>query len=171
MNKNATTIGRDAFIGSNSSLVAPVTIGDGALTGAGAVVIRDVPRRRSRRRQPGAFDRTKNAYIDLIEYAEPLRYRSFVYYFCSRACDVARRGRWSASRSAGRCTTSPTARSRSGLVGLAQFVPLLLLVFVVGHVADRYDRRHVARACELVEAVAVHRAVRRDDLRIDRPAC
>jgi bifunctional UDP-N-acetylglucosamine pyrophosphorylase/glucosamine-1-phosphate N-acetyltransferase len=40
--KNPTTIGRDAFIGSNSSLVAPVTIGDGALTGAGAVVIRDV---------------------------------------------------------------------------------------------------------------------------------
>jgi bifunctional UDP-N-acetylglucosamine pyrophosphorylase / glucosamine-1-phosphate N-acetyltransferase len=43
VNKHATTIGRDAFIGSNSSLVAPVTIGDGAQTGAGAVVIRDVP--------------------------------------------------------------------------------------------------------------------------------
>ena len=41
-NKNKTKIGRKAFIGSNSSLVAPVTIGDGALTGAGAVVIRDV---------------------------------------------------------------------------------------------------------------------------------
>jgi bifunctional UDP-N-acetylglucosamine pyrophosphorylase/glucosamine-1-phosphate N-acetyltransferase len=41
--KNETTIGRDAFIGSNSSLVAPLTIGEGALTGAGAVVIRDVP--------------------------------------------------------------------------------------------------------------------------------
>jgi bifunctional UDP-N-acetylglucosamine pyrophosphorylase/glucosamine-1-phosphate N-acetyltransferase len=41
--KNPTTIGRDAFIGSNSSLVAPITIGDGALTAAGAVVIRDVP--------------------------------------------------------------------------------------------------------------------------------
>jgi bifunctional UDP-N-acetylglucosamine pyrophosphorylase/glucosamine-1-phosphate N-acetyltransferase len=41
--KNATTIGRDVFIGSNSSLVAPVTIGDGASTGAGTVVIRDVP--------------------------------------------------------------------------------------------------------------------------------
>jgi bifunctional UDP-N-acetylglucosamine pyrophosphorylase/glucosamine-1-phosphate N-acetyltransferase len=41
--KNETTIGRDVFIGSNSSLVAPVTIGDGAATGAGTVVIRDVP--------------------------------------------------------------------------------------------------------------------------------
>jgi bifunctional UDP-N-acetylglucosamine pyrophosphorylase/glucosamine-1-phosphate N-acetyltransferase len=43
VNKNPTAIGADAFIGSNSSLVAPLTIGDGALTGAGAVVIRDVP--------------------------------------------------------------------------------------------------------------------------------
>jgi bifunctional UDP-N-acetylglucosamine pyrophosphorylase/glucosamine-1-phosphate N-acetyltransferase len=41
--KNRTDIGEDAFIGSNSSLVAPVRIGDRALTGAGAVVIRDVP--------------------------------------------------------------------------------------------------------------------------------
>jgi bifunctional UDP-N-acetylglucosamine pyrophosphorylase/glucosamine-1-phosphate N-acetyltransferase len=43
VNKNPTTIGRDAFIGSNSSLVAPLTIGEGAQTGAGSVVIRDVP--------------------------------------------------------------------------------------------------------------------------------
>jgi bifunctional UDP-N-acetylglucosamine pyrophosphorylase/glucosamine-1-phosphate N-acetyltransferase len=41
--KNQTTIGADAFIGSNSSLVAPLAIGDNAVTGAGAVVIRDVP--------------------------------------------------------------------------------------------------------------------------------
>lgn len=42
-NKNRTEIGEDAFIGSNSSLVAPVRVGDGALTGAGSVVVRDVP--------------------------------------------------------------------------------------------------------------------------------
>jgi bifunctional UDP-N-acetylglucosamine pyrophosphorylase / glucosamine-1-phosphate N-acetyltransferase len=42
-NKNRTEIGEDAFIGSNTSLVAPVRIGDGALTGAGSVVIHDVP--------------------------------------------------------------------------------------------------------------------------------
>jgi bifunctional UDP-N-acetylglucosamine pyrophosphorylase/glucosamine-1-phosphate N-acetyltransferase len=40
--KHATSIGKDVFIGSNSSLVAPLTIGDGAQTGASAVVIRDV---------------------------------------------------------------------------------------------------------------------------------
>jgi MFS family permease len=42
-----------------------------------------------------------------------------------------------------------------GFVGLAQFLPQLLLVFVVGHVADRYDRRTVARACEVLEALAM----------------
>jgi bifunctional UDP-N-acetylglucosamine pyrophosphorylase / glucosamine-1-phosphate N-acetyltransferase len=41
--KNETRIGRDVSIGSNTSLVAPVSIGDGALTGAGSVVTKDVP--------------------------------------------------------------------------------------------------------------------------------
>jgi bifunctional UDP-N-acetylglucosamine pyrophosphorylase/glucosamine-1-phosphate N-acetyltransferase len=41
--KHKTKVGKSAFIGSNSSLVAPLEIGDGALTGAGSVVIRDVP--------------------------------------------------------------------------------------------------------------------------------
>ncbi len=40
--KNATIVGRDVAIGSNTSLVAPVTVGDGALTGAGSVVTKDV---------------------------------------------------------------------------------------------------------------------------------
>jgi bifunctional UDP-N-acetylglucosamine pyrophosphorylase/glucosamine-1-phosphate N-acetyltransferase len=41
--KNRTKIGAGAFIGSNSSLVAPLEIGAGALTGAGSVVLKDVP--------------------------------------------------------------------------------------------------------------------------------
>ncbi|MFK7902520.1 MAG: bifunctional UDP-N-acetylglucosamine diphosphorylase/glucosamine-1-phosphate N-acetyltransferase GlmU [Nitratireductor sp.] len=43
MNKHLTQIGKDAFIGSNSSLVAPVKIGDGAFIGSGSVVTQDVP--------------------------------------------------------------------------------------------------------------------------------
>ncbi len=41
-NKHKTVIGNQAFIGSNSSLVAPVHIGDGATVGAGSVITRDV---------------------------------------------------------------------------------------------------------------------------------
>ena len=40
--KHRTTVGNDAFIGSDTLLRAPVTIGEGAATGAGAVVTRDV---------------------------------------------------------------------------------------------------------------------------------
>jgi len=41
--KYNTHIGAGAFIGSNSALVAPVNIGDGAIVGAGSVVTKDVP--------------------------------------------------------------------------------------------------------------------------------
>jgi bifunctional UDP-N-acetylglucosamine pyrophosphorylase/glucosamine-1-phosphate N-acetyltransferase len=41
--KHKTTIGAGAFVGSNSSLVAPVKIGDGAYIGSGSVITRDVP--------------------------------------------------------------------------------------------------------------------------------
>jgi bifunctional UDP-N-acetylglucosamine pyrophosphorylase / glucosamine-1-phosphate N-acetyltransferase len=40
--KSKTIIGKGAFIGSNTALVAPVTIGDGAVVGAGSTVARDV---------------------------------------------------------------------------------------------------------------------------------
>lgn len=40
--KHHTDIGAKAFIGSNTALVAPVTIGDGAIVGAGSTVTRDV---------------------------------------------------------------------------------------------------------------------------------
>jgi len=42
-NKHVTTIGAGAFIGSNTSLVAPVEIGEGALVAAGSVITEDVP--------------------------------------------------------------------------------------------------------------------------------
>jgi bifunctional UDP-N-acetylglucosamine pyrophosphorylase/glucosamine-1-phosphate N-acetyltransferase len=41
--KHHTDIGKGAFIGSNSSLVAPVKIGDGAYVGSGSVVTKNVP--------------------------------------------------------------------------------------------------------------------------------
>lgn len=41
--KHATEIGRDVFIGSDTMLVAPLKIGDGARTGAGSVVTKNIP--------------------------------------------------------------------------------------------------------------------------------
>src|SRR5689334_14149359 len=41
--KHHTTVGDGAFVGSNTSIVAPVTIGDGAYVAAGSVITKDVP--------------------------------------------------------------------------------------------------------------------------------
>ncbi|MFI5120238.1 MAG: bifunctional UDP-N-acetylglucosamine diphosphorylase/glucosamine-1-phosphate N-acetyltransferase GlmU [Thermoanaerobaculia bacterium] len=42
--KHRTTIGKDVFVGSDSQLVAPVTVGDGAIIAAGTTVTEDVPK-------------------------------------------------------------------------------------------------------------------------------
>ena len=42
-NKHLTRIGANAFIGSNTALVAPVSVGEGALVGAGSVITKSVP--------------------------------------------------------------------------------------------------------------------------------
>ena len=43
VNKDVTTIGSNVFIGSNTALVAPVSVGDGAYTASGSVITDDVP--------------------------------------------------------------------------------------------------------------------------------
>ncbi|MET0455829.1 MAG: MFS transporter, partial [Mycobacterium sp.] len=40
-----------------------------------------------------------------------------------------------------------------GMVGLVQFLPMLLLVFAGGHIADRYDRRRVTQICQIAQGV------------------
>jgi len=56
--KHATRIGDGAFIGSDTMLVAPVTVGEGAVTAAGSTIARDVP--------PGALavERSEQVVID-----------------------------------------------------------------------------------------------------------
>ena len=41
-----------------------------------------------------------------------------------------------------------------GLVGLIQFVPAVVLTLLIGHAADRYDRRLIVRAAQSVYALA-----------------
>jgi len=40
-----------------------------------------------------------------------------------------------------------------GMVGLVQFLPTALLVFVAGHAADRFDRKRVVQLCQVAEAL------------------
>lgn len=42
-----------------------------------------------------------------------------------------------------------------GLVGLVQFAPMVCLTLLVGHVADRYDRRRIVATCQAIEGATL----------------
>lgn len=65
--KSHTDIGAGAFIGSNTCLVAPVTIGDGAIVGAGSAIGKDVP--------ADALAVTRGPFIVREEWARGFRER------------------------------------------------------------------------------------------------
>ncbi len=65
--KHRTEIGERVFIGSNSALVAPVTIGDGAFIGAGSTINRDVP--------PGSLSLARARQTDIADGAARIRAR------------------------------------------------------------------------------------------------
>jgi bifunctional UDP-N-acetylglucosamine pyrophosphorylase/glucosamine-1-phosphate N-acetyltransferase len=65
--KYHTDIGAGAFIGSDTALVAPVKIGDGAITGAGSVITRDVA--------PGALALTRAEQKEIPGWADNFRAR------------------------------------------------------------------------------------------------
>jgi MFS family permease len=41
-----------------------------------------------------------------------------------------------------------------GLVGLAQFLPTAAFIFIAGHAADRFDRKRIVQACQIVAGLA-----------------
>ena len=61
--KNKTTIGNDVFIGSNTSLIAPVTLADGVTTGAGSVITMDV--------EAGKLALSRSKQINVEGYKRP----------------------------------------------------------------------------------------------------
>lgn len=65
--KSETVIGANAFVGSNSSLVAPVTIGEGAYVGSGSVITKTVA--------PGALAVARGRQIEKAGWAERLEQR------------------------------------------------------------------------------------------------
>lgn len=64
-NKHRTVIGKSVLIGSNTAIVAPLTVGDGSVVGAGSTLVRNVPK--------DALTIARGAQIDLPDRAVPLR--------------------------------------------------------------------------------------------------
>jgi len=83
-----------------------------------------------------------------------LAHRSFVYLWFSRVATIMAYQMLTVA--VGWQVYSLTGSALAlGFVGLVQFLPAFALVLVVGHAADRFDRRHVLRVCQLVAIVAV----------------
>jgi len=82
-----------------------------------------------------------------------LRHRSFVLFWCARTSTtgayqmLAVAVGWQIYD----LTNNPLDL---GIVGLMQFIPLMALALVVGHIADRYDRRAVLGIAQIFKALA-----------------
>jgi MFS family permease len=82
-----------------------------------------------------------------------LRHRPFQLYFLGRVFSnfsrqiVAVAVGWQVYE----LTKDPAALA---WVGLLQFLPTLVLTFVSGHAADRFDRKRIVQACQWIEALA-----------------
>jgi MFS family permease len=82
-----------------------------------------------------------------------MRSRSFAFYWCAR---TSTNGAYQMQTVAigyqiYELTNNPFDL---GLVGLVQFVPIVLLSLFIGQIADHYDRREVVRLCQIVKALA-----------------
>lgn len=83
-----------------------------------------------------------------------LKHRPFAHFWLSRVCgSLANQMQTVAvSWQVYEMTNSPLDL---GLVGLAQFLPLVLLMLVAGQVADRYDRKTVICISQVVDGIAM----------------
>jgi len=79
------------------------------------------------------------------------RHAPFLFFFTARACS-----RFCYQIGAVAVGWQVYALTNSaldlGLIGLTQFIPMALLVFVAGHAADRFDRRRVVQASQIAAA-------------------
>jgi bifunctional UDP-N-acetylglucosamine pyrophosphorylase/glucosamine-1-phosphate N-acetyltransferase len=80
--KNRTTIGAGVFVSVDTMFVAPVTVGDGAYTGAGSVITKDVP--------PGALGVARARQENIADYAERRRQRAEAEREASAAGEAGR---------------------------------------------------------------------------------
>jgi len=82
-----------------------------------------------------------------------LGHRSFLFYWCARTSTNAAY-QMQAVAVGWQIYELTGSAFDLGLVGLVQFFPVVVLGIVVGQIADRYDRRVVVSACQVVKALA-----------------
>jgi MFS family permease len=83
-----------------------------------------------------------------------LRHPSFILFWVSRIFSAL--GFQIASVAVGWLVYAKTGSAYAlGLVGLFQFLPMVALTFLVGHIADRLDRRRIVAICQCFECMVI----------------
>src|SRR5882672_11474447 len=82
-----------------------------------------------------------------------LEHRSFVAYWCARTANNAAY-QMQAVAIGWQIYALTGSVFDLGLVGLVQFFPVVVLGVLIGHMADRYDRRIVVGTCQVIKALA-----------------
>jgi MFS family permease len=83
-----------------------------------------------------------------------LRHPSFRLFWASRIFSAL--GFQVASVAVGWLVYAKTGSAYAlGLVGLFQFLPMVALTFLVGHIADRFDRRRIVAGCQFLECIVL----------------
>jgi MFS family permease len=106
---------------------------------------------------PGA-DPPEDGAMTITKPVSPLSIAAYRHYWYARLTStIAQNGMivvigWETYDIARRTMLPGKAALQLGLIGIAQFTPLLLLIFVSGWVADRLDRRWIARSTASLEA-------------------
>lgn len=91
--------------------------------------------------------------------ASPFSVPAYRHYWAARLCSTIALNAmvviigWQVYDVARRTMSPRDAAMQLGLIGLAQFLPLLLLTLVTGLIADRLDRRWIARATTALECI------------------
>lgn len=84
----------------------------------------------------------------------PFRYLPFTLFWFARVCSILALQIQIVATGWRVYDVSGSAMAL-GLVGLAEFLPAIALILVTGHVADRFDRRRVIVACQVLEVAAM----------------
>jgi MFS family permease len=101
--------------------------------------------------KPGRTDSSMSS-LTSADSSALLRHRSFVIFLLSRS--FSRFSSQIAAVAIGWQVYDLTGSAFDlGMVGLAQFLPTALLMFVAGHAADRYERKRVVQICQFAQAL------------------
>jgi bifunctional UDP-N-acetylglucosamine pyrophosphorylase / glucosamine-1-phosphate N-acetyltransferase len=110
--KHPTTIGKRVFIGSDTALVAPVRVGDGAYVGAGSVITENVP--------PNALGLARGRQVNKLGWAAARRRALAASAKSPKHSKNPRRGSKSSKRSRVRRSKSRSLRKRAAKVSRAR---------------------------------------------------